>query len=88
MTITYPNTSGGTSKKGYYLTQANNWSSGSKLVSLRAGSSSGAVVAQAIVEMPETGTWLVEAANGNHYGLQVKATFKAGNKTYTYNGEI
>lgn len=91
ITITYPNTSNSTSKRSYIMKATDSWSSrtASKTVYLyQDRESSSNIVGQVSVAMPASGTWLVEAANGNHYGLQVKATFKAGGKTYTYNGEI
>lgn len=85
--ITYPNTSGGTSQKAYFITQGG-WSSGKKLISLRQNSTTGTIVAQRTVELPASGTWTVESRTGVQYGIPVSASFRVGGKTYTYTGEI
>ena len=85
--ITYPNTSGGTSQKAYFITQGS-WSSGKKLVSLRQNSTTGTIVAQRTVELPASGTWTVESRTGIQYGIPITASFRVGGKTYSYTGEI
>ena len=87
MTVTYPNTSGGTSQLGFYITEGS-WSSGKKVISLRRQKDTGAIVAQKTVNMPASGTWNVESRTGHQYGIPISATFKAGGKTYNYTGEI
>ena len=87
MTVTYPNTSGGTSQLGFYITEGS-WSNGKKVISLRRQKDTGAIVAQKTVNMPASGTWNVESRTGHQYGIPISATFKAGGKTYSYTGEI
>lgn len=87
MYITYPNTSGATSQKGYFLTQGG-WGSGKKTVSLRQESSTGTIVAQLSVSLPTSGTWTVESRTGVQYGIPISASFRVGGKTYSYTGEI
>lgn len=85
--ITYPNTSGATSQKAYFLTEGS-WASGQKLVSMRQNNTTGTIVAQRRVNMPASGTWSVESRTGTQYGIPISASFRVGGKTYTYTGEI
>lgn len=85
--ITYPNTSGTTSQKAYFLTEGS-WASGQKLVSMRQNNTTGTIVAQRRVSLPASGTWNVESRTGTQYGIPISASFRVAGKTYTYTGEI
>ena len=81
MYVTYPNTAGSTTQKGFYLTQGS-WSSGSRTISLRRESTSGAIVAQTTVNMPASGTWNIYNYAGVYLGESIYVSLTVGGKKY------
>ena len=86
-TLTINASNGARSANTMYIT-ANSWSSGSRWVYLRSGSSTGTQRARLQVSMPSSGTWSITARTGIQYGIPIAATFTAGGKTYEYTGTI
>ena len=83
MAITYPNTSIGTSKMGYYLQVPTVWRNGQIVVTVRQQKSTGAIIMQKTVSLPTSGTWDVHTDIYQQIGVTVYANFTICGKKYS-----